>query len=117
MGEVLIVEQGALLRRAVYERLLRRGYRVMETAATAAAERCLAGSSILLALIGPLSDSAEAIQFAGRVRHLYPGVAVLLYSAGPTREMLLGALRAGVRDYIVEPSPENLVAAVEHHIP
>jgi DNA-binding NtrC family response regulator len=113
MGAILVVEQQPLLRHAVHEGLQRRGYSVAEVRDAGSAERHLAGGEISLAVVGSLeSGTRAAIEFADCAHRRYPAIPVVIYAAETSVDLLLGALRAGVRDYISQPSLDELVSAV-----
>lgn len=107
-GTLLIVEDDLGLARLQQRRLERAGYAVLVTAsAEEAAQRAQEGDIDLMILDQHLPGSVSGLELYRRVRAANLDVPAILVTGLREDELLLQALRAGVRDFVLK-TPEYL---------
>jgi two-component system, NtrC family, response regulator AtoC len=110
-ARILIVEDDALLRRLVAERLEREGYEVVAAASLAEARTALAQREPDVALLDVQLPDGESTAL---LPELVEGETVcILMTAHATVKLAVAALQAGARDFLEKPfSLDRLVATV-----
>ena len=99
---VLVVDDEALVRWSLKERLARDGYEVLE-AATAAAALEQAGEEVDLILLDFRLPDSDGLAVLKRVKELYPDTLVILMTAYSTIENAVEAIKLGAFHYINKP--------------
>jgi len=114
MAKILLVDHGRFTRTR-YSRFLReRGYTVDEAEdGQEALERYqrLRPDVVLLEITLPAMDGIEVVK---EIRRMDPQARIVICSAMGHQTMVVEALRAGARDFILKPfRPEKLLASLE----
>jgi DNA-binding NtrC family response regulator len=108
---VLIVDDEALVRWSLKERLAREGYELLE-AATAAAALEQAGEGVDLILLDFRLPDSDGLAVLKRVKELYPDTLVILMTAYSTIDNVVEAIKLGAFHYINKPFNVDEVAVV-----
>ena len=106
---VLVVDDEALVRWSLKERLARDGYEVLE-AATAAAALEQAGEGVDLILLDFRLPDSDGLAVLKRVKELYPDTLVILMTAYSTIDNAVEAIKLGAFHYINKPFNVDEVA-------
>ena len=110
---VLVVDDEALVRWSLKERLAREGYEVLE-AATAAAALGQAGEGVDLILLDFRLPDSDGLAVLKRVKELYPDTLVILMTAYSTIDNAVEAIKLGAFHYINKPfNVDEVVLLVE----
>ncbi len=100
---VLIVEDEALIRWSIRQKLVERGYDVVEAEDGAAAEAALSGESFDLVLLDLKLPDASGIDILRLLRRLESEAVAILMTAFSTIETAVEAIKLGAFDYIAKP--------------
>lgn len=103
MSRILVVEDEAILRRNIVDRLRAEGHELFDTASGESAEQLsalLAPDLILADLRLPGMDGMELLR---RVRKTSPRALVVIMTAHGSRQTALDAVRDGAYDYLTKP--------------
>jgi DNA-binding NtrC family response regulator len=106
---VLVVDDEALVRWSLKERLAREGYEVLE-AATAATALEQAGEGVDLILLDFRLPDSDGLAVLKRVKELYPDTLVILMTAYSTIDNAVEAIKLGAFHYINKPFNVDEVA-------
>jgi len=111
---VLVVDDAAFVRAKIGRLLSANGYVIEEAENGAEAVskfQSYRPDIVLMDITMPVMDGIAAVR---ELRRLDPGVKVVVCTALGQRAMVLEAIRAGARDFIVKPfDNERLLAAIE----
>src|SRR5262245_53213161 len=108
---VLIIEADDHLRRTVTSPLRGRGVDVTEVDADGGVVDCLRETHPHLVIVG---SSRGGLRVVRLIRECDRAVPVVFLAVDGSEELAIGALRAGVNDYLKHPaSPEKLLESVE----
>ncbi|MBI5599114.1 MAG: sigma-54-dependent Fis family transcriptional regulator [Deltaproteobacteria bacterium] len=121
MHRVLVVDDEAQMRTALYEVLKRRGYEVTaaESAEDAIARLAgqpagLAGERFSALITDVRMPGMNGLELLRSVKKIEPGLPVLMMTAFGTIESAIEAMKEGARDYILKPfSPDIIEAALK----
>ncbi len=103
MSRILVVEDEAILRKNIVDRLRAEGHELFDTASAESAEQLaalLAPDLILTDLRLPGIDGMELLR---RVRKISPRALLVLMTAHGSRQTALDAVRDGAYDYLTKP--------------
>jgi two-component system, NtrC family, response regulator AtoC len=106
---VLVVDDEALVRWSLKERLARDGYQVLEAATAASALEQVSDATDLVLLDFRLPDS-DGLEVLKRIKQSYPDTPVLLMTAYSTIENAVEAMKFGAFHYINKPFNVDEVA-------
>jgi two-component system, chemotaxis family, chemotaxis protein CheY len=114
-ARILIADDLSFMRMIQKEILTQRGYTIVGEAANGleAVEkfRALRPDLVLLDITMPLMNGLEAMR---TIFALDPAARVIMCSALGQQNLIVEAIRAGVRDFIVKPfKPERILSAIE----
>ena len=108
---VLIVDDEALVRWSLKERLSKEGYAILE-AGTAAAAIEQAGETVDLILLDYRLPDSDGLFVLRKVKELYPETLVILMTAHSTVENAVEAMKLGAFHYINKPFNLDEVTAI-----
>ena len=112
---ILVVDRTAFIRSIIKDILNKAGYNVIAEAGNGkkAVEQFLANKPdlVVMEVQIPEVDGFEALK---AMRETDPGVPVIMCSAAGQQAMVLAAIKAGAKDYLVKPiQPDRLIEAVK----
>lgn len=117
MAKILVVDDAAFVRAKNTRVLSENGYEVNEAADGLEAVnkyRNWQPDLVLMDITMPHMDGIEAVK---QIREHDPGAKVVMCTALGQQSMVLTAIKAGARDFIVKPfQPDRLLAAVKKQI-
>lgn len=102
---VLVVDDGALVRRLAYRLLTESGYRVFEAgdASEALEVLALAAGRIELALVDVVLPDVNGVDLARMIRASAPAVSVVFMSAFPAEVLVAAGLRDPAVQFLAKP--------------
>jgi two-component system chemotaxis response regulator CheY len=111
---VLIVDDAAFMRMMIKDILSKNGYQVVGEAENGlkAVEKYaeLKPDLVIMDITMPEMDGIEAVK---RIRAMDPGATIVMCSAMGQQAMVIEAIQAGAKDFIVKPfQPERVLEAV-----
>ncbi|HOC08337.1 MAG: response regulator [Clostridiales bacterium] len=111
---VLIVDDAAFMRMMIKDILSKNGYQVVGEAENGlkAVEKYaeLKPDLVIMDITMPEMDGIEAVK---RIRAVDPGATIVMCSAMGQQAMVIEAIQAGAKDFIVKPfQPERVLEAV-----
>jgi two-component system chemotaxis response regulator CheY len=111
---VLIVDDAAFMRMMIKDILSKNGYQVVGEAENGikAVEKYaeLKPDLVIMDITMPEMDGIEAVR---RIRAVDPGATIVMCSAMGQQAMVIEAIQAGAKDFIVKPfQPERVLEAV-----
>lgn len=114
-AKILIADDLSFMRMIQKEILTQRGYTIVGEAANGleAVEkyRTLHPDLVLLDITMPLMNGLEAMR---KIFSIDPSARVIMCSALGQQNLIVEAIRAGVKDFIVKPfKPERILSAIE----
>ena len=114
MAKVMVVDDAVFMRTKASRLLVQEGYEVIEATDGADAVRKYKTEKpdlVLMDITMPVMDGIEALK---AIRSEDEGAKVIMVTALGQRSMVLEAIRAGAKDFIVKPfQPDKLVEAVK----
>jgi two-component system chemotaxis response regulator CheY len=115
---ILVVDDAAFMRMMIKDILLKNGFNVVGEAENglSAVERYseLRPDLVIMDITMPELDGIEAVK---RIRTLDDNASIIMCSAMGQQAMVIEAIQAGARDFIVKPfQPERVVEAVKKAI-
>jgi len=115
MGGILIVDDAAFMRMMIKDILTKNGYEVAGEAGNGAiavesfAE--LQPELVIMDITMPEMDGIEAVK---KIKASDPSAKIIMCSAMGQQAMVIDAIQAGARDFIVKPfQPERVIEAVK----
>lgn len=118
MGRILIVDDAKFLRVALAKAIEDTGHRVIGEAETGKEAvqlyRDLRPDLVFMDITMPDMDGIEAVQ---QIRKEFPNAKIIMCSAMGQHKMVLKAIEAGAKDFIVKPFEESrIMEAIEKQI-
>ncbi|HHY11601.1 MAG TPA: response regulator [Firmicutes bacterium] len=114
MAKILVADDAMFMRNRTSRLLTANGYQVVEASNGEEAVRRYFEEKpdvVLMDITMPVLDGIEALK---QLRAKDPGAKVVMVTALGQKSMVLEAIRAGARDFIVKPfEPERLLEAVK----
>ncbi|HHY71259.1 MAG TPA: response regulator [Thermoanaerobacterales bacterium] len=115
MGGILIVDDAAFMRMMIKDILTKNGYHVSgesENGAVAVKNyEELKPDLVIMDITMPEMDGIEAVR---RIKANDPSARIIMCSAMGQQAMVIDAIQAGARDFIVKPfQPERVIEAVK----
>jgi len=114
MHRLLVVDDEAQMRMALYEVLKRRGYEVVTVENGEDALVWLAKERFSAVITDVRMPGMSGLQLLRSVKRVSPGLPVLMITAFGTIEDAINAMKEGARDYILKPfSPDLIDSAIK----
>src|SRR5262245_58910966 len=115
---ILVAESDEYLGRILRSSLMGHGYEVIQTPDMTSTLRIVQTGSPDLVIVGYRHDQApEGLEVTHQIRKLARRLPIILISTNDTDELILAALRAGLKDYLKHPCPAGeLLGSVERCI-
>ncbi|MGB9880878.1 MAG: response regulator [Anaerolineae bacterium] len=115
MGKVLVVDDAAYVRAKTVKLLEEYGYETVEACDGAEAVRryrAVKPDVVLMDITMPVMDGVQAVR---EIRKEDPNARIVMCSALGQQSMIVEALKAGARDFILKPyQPDRLLTAVRN---
>ncbi|MCL0056640.1 response regulator [Dehalococcoidia bacterium] len=117
MAKVLVVDDAQFMRMRATKLLTQNGYEVIEAANGVEAVQKYKEErpdAVMLDITMPNMDGLEALK---QVRKIDPGARIAMVTAMGQQSIVLEAIKAGARDFVVKPfDPNRVLAAVQKMI-
>lgn len=117
MAKIMVVDDAMFMRTKASRLLSQEGYEVIEAADGSEAVRKYQAEKpdlVLMDITMPVMDGIEALK---AIKSYDEGAKVIMVTALGQRSMVLEAIRAGARDFVVKPfQPDKLVEAVKRQL-
>src|SRR5262245_4893928 len=115
---ILVAESDEYLGRILRSSLMGHGYEVIQSPDMTSTLRIVQTGSPDLVIVGYRQDQApDGLEVTHQIRKLDRRLPIILISTTHTDELILAALRAGVKDYLKHPYPAGeLLGSVERCI-
>ncbi|MCL0077275.1 response regulator [Dehalococcoidia bacterium] len=117
MAKVLVVDDAQFMRMRATKLLTQNGYEVIEAANGVEAVQKYKEErpdAVMLDITMPDMDGLEALK---QVRKIDPGARIAMVTAMGQQSIVLEAIKAGARDFVVKPfDPNRVLAAVQKMI-
>ncbi|KXG77623.1 Chemotaxis protein CheY [Fervidicola ferrireducens] len=115
MAGILIVDDAAFMRMMIKDILTKNGFEVVGEAENGAVAvekyKALKPSLVVMDITMPEMDGIEAVR---RIKAIDPDAKIIMCSAMGQQAMVIDAIQAGARDFIVKPfQPDRVVEAVK----
>ncbi len=114
MSKIMVVDDAAFMRMKCSKLLTSNGYEVVEAGTGAQAVenyKAARPDAVLLDITMPDMDGLQALK---EIKRLDPNARVAMVTAMGQQSIVLEALKAGARDFVVKPfDPERVLAAVK----
>lgn len=115
MPGILIVDDAAFMRMMIKDILTKNGFEVVGEAENGAVAvekyKSLKPSLVVMDITMPEMDGIEAVR---RIKEIDPDARIIMCSAMGQQAMVIDAIQAGARDFIVKPfQPDRVVEAVK----
>jgi two-component system chemotaxis response regulator CheY len=115
MGGILIVDDAAFMRMMIKDILTKNGYQVVAEAENGAVAvekyQEFKPNLVVMDITMPEMDGIEAVK---KIKALDPSARIIMCSAMGQQAMVIDAIQAGARDFIVKPfQPERVLEAVK----
>ncbi|GAQ26244.1 response regulator [Tepidanaerobacter syntrophicus] len=115
MGGILIVDDAAFMRMMIKDILTKNGYQVSGEAENGAvavqAYNELKPDLVIMDIAMPEMDGIEAVK---KIKAIDPSAKIIMCSAMGQQAMVIDAIQAGARDFVVKPfQPERVIEAVK----
>jgi len=115
MGGILIVDDAAFMRMMIKDILTKNGYQVSGEAENGAvavqAYNELKPDLVMMDITMPEMDGIEAVK---KIKAIDPSAKIIMCSAMGQQAMVIDAIQAGARDFVVKPfQPERVIEAVK----
>ncbi|GLI19232.1 MULTISPECIES: response regulator [Tepidanaerobacter] len=115
MGGILIVDDAAFMRMMIKDILTKNGYQVSGEAENGAvavqAYNELKPDLVIMDITMPEMDGIEAVK---KIKAIDPSAKIIMCSAMGQQAMVIDAIQAGARDFVVKPfQPERVIEAVK----
>lgn len=115
MGGILIVDDAAFMRMMIKDILTKNGYQVSGEAENGAvavqAYSELKPDLVIMDITMPEMDGIEAVK---KIKGIDPSAKIIMCSAMGQQAMVIDAIQAGARDFVVKPfQPERVIEAVK----
>lgn len=117
MARILVVDDAAFMRMRVVKLLAAQGHEMEEAENGQEAVQkygAVRPDLVLMDITMPLMDGITATR---EIRTQDPGARVVMVSALGQQTMVIEAIKAGARDFVVKPfEPEKILQTVERHL-
>lgn len=118
MGKVLIVDDAKFLRMTIARAITKAGHEVIGEAQTGEEAvqlyKNLKPDLVFMDITMPDMDGIEAVK---HIKKDFPDAKIIMCSAIGQHKMVLEAIEAGARDFIVKPFEESrIIEAIDKHI-
>ena len=101
---ILIVDDEATLRTALFRALDRKGYQVITSASLREAETvCQIDKPLDLAIVDLRLPDGDGIELMGRMRALHPNIQVIILTGHASIETAVDATRKGAFHFVTKP--------------
>ncbi|SHM10940.1 two-component system, chemotaxis family, response regulator CheY [Caldanaerovirga acetigignens] len=115
MAGILIVDDAAFMRMMIKDILTKNGFEVVGEAENGAVAvekyKALKPGLVVMDITMPEMDGIEAVR---RIKAIDPDARIIMCSAMGQQAMVIDAIQAGARDFIVKPfQPDRVVEAVK----
>ncbi|ADL07872.1 response regulator [Thermosediminibacter oceani] len=115
MAGILIVDDAAFMRMMIKDILTKNGYEVAGEAENGAVAvekyKELKPSLVVMDITMPEMDGIEAVR---RIKSIDPDARIIMCSAMGQQAMVIDAIQAGARDFVVKPfQPDRVLEAVK----
>lgn len=115
MGGILIVDDAAFMRMMIKDILTKNGYQVSGEAENGAVAvqvySELKPDLVIMDITMPEMDGIEAVK---KIKAVDPSAKIIMCSAMGQQAMVIDAIQAGARDFVVKPfQPERVIEAVK----
>lgn len=115
MSKILIVDDAAFMRMMIKDILTKNGYTVVGEAENGAVAvesyKELKPDLVIMDITMPEMDGIEAVR---RIKADDPSARIIMCSAMGQQAMVIDAIQAGARDFVVKPfQPERVIEAVK----
>ncbi|TYP59917.1 response regulator [Thermosediminibacter litoriperuensis] len=115
MAGILIVDDAAFMRMMIKDILTKNGYEVVGEAENGAVAvekfKELRPSLVVMDITMPEMDGIEAVR---RIKSIDPDARIIMCSAMGQQAMVIDAIQAGARDFVVKPfQPDRVLEAVK----
>jgi DNA-binding NtrC family response regulator len=113
---ILIVEDDALMRKALYDRLIQLGMQVLACETLGEARRILGDDTFDVLLLDMCLPDGDGIEFLAEIKQQYPGLdAVVMTAFADIRSAVL-ALKGGAYDYLPKPFEDVQIEKILRNI-
>ena len=117
MAKIMVVDDAMFMRTKASRLLSQEGYEIVEAADGSEAVRKYQAEKpdlVLMDITMPVMDGIEALK---AIKSHDDGAKVIMVTALGQRSMVLEAIRAGARDFVVKPfQPDKLLEAVKRQL-
>ena len=113
-GQLLLVDDDALVCKLLEARLGKRGFRVLWATSAQAALQRLDGGDVEVLVSDVSMDGMNGLELCQRVAQSHPDIPVVVMTAHGTLDTAVAAIRAGAYDFVTKPvEMDVLVVALE----
>jgi len=113
-GRILIVDDEAMIRRLLHQKLSREGYQCQEASSAEQALGKLTSNSIGLVILDIKMPGKSGIELLPEIRANYPDTAVIMATAVTKMDIAIECMKQGADDYIPKPfTLDEVVLSVE----
>lgn len=115
MTKVLIVDDSSVLRRIVRDALNIFDFEIFEAESGQKALECLGNNEVDLIILDWVMPEMDGYELFTRLQDIekYKSIPVIMLSAEDNKDMMLKAIRSGIRHYLTKPfTHEDLLARV-----
>ncbi|HHV61028.1 MAG TPA: response regulator [Firmicutes bacterium] len=117
MGKILVVDDAAFMRMRAVKLLQENGYEVIEASNGAeAVEKYISErpDAVLMDITMPVMDGITAVK---EIKKIDNDTKIIMCSALGQQSMVLDAIKAGAKDFVVKPfQPDRILAAVKKFV-
>lgn len=117
MPRILVVDDAEFMRLRLSKLLASNGYEVIEAAdGQQAVERYreLKPDLVLMDITMPVMDGIAAVK---GIKQVDPSATIIMCSALGQQSMVIEAVKAGAKDFVVKPfEPDKILAAIKKHL-
>lgn len=117
MPRILVVDDAEFMRLRLSKLLASNGYEVIEAAdGQQAVERYreLRPDLVLMDITMPVMDGIAAVK---GIKQIDPSATIIMCSALGQQSMVIEAVKAGAKDFVVKPfEPDKILAAIKKHL-
>lgn len=117
MAKVLLVDDADFMRMNLVRFLSSRGYEIREARTGREAVETYQSFRPDITLMDITMPEMDGIEATRLIRALDPDALIVIVSAMGQRNMVIEAIRAGAKDFLVKPvDPRNLVQTIEKYV-